>query len=48
MGQVAQAAKAIGYGLDGPSSIPDVGRAGDFVHSFVSILVLGSSQHPIK
>ena len=36
--------KALGYGLNGPGSIPGVGG----VHSFVSRLVLGSTQPPIK
>ena len=40
--------KALGYGLDGPGSIPGVGGVEIFLHSFVSRLVLGSTQLPIK
>ena len=40
--------KALGYGLDDPGSIPGVGGGGDFLHSFMSRLVLGSTQPPIK
>ena len=40
--------KALGYGLDGPGSIPGVGEVEIFLHSFVSRLVLGSTQPPIK
>ena len=40
--------KALCYGLDGPGSIPGVGGVEIFLHSFVSRLVLGSTQPPIK
>ena len=40
--------KALGYGLDGPSSIPGVGGVEIFLHSFVSRLALGSTEPPIK
>ena len=40
--------KVLGYWLDGPGSIPVVGGVQIFVHSFVSRLVLGSTQLPIK
>ena len=40
--------KALGYGLDGPGSIPGVGGVEIFLHSFGSRLVLGSTQPPIK
>ena len=40
--------KALGYGLDGPGSIPGVGGVEIFFRSFVSRLVLGSTQPPIK
>ena len=40
--------KALGYGLDGPSLIPGVGEVEILLHSFVSRLVLGSTQAPIK
>ena len=39
---------ALGYGLDGPGSIPGVGVVEIFLHSFVSRLALGSTQPPIK
>ena len=38
--------KALGYGLDGPSSIPRVGGVEIFLHSYVSRLALGSTQLP--
>ena len=40
--------KALGYGLDGPGSIPGVGGVEIFLHSFVSRLALESTQPPIK
>ena len=40
--------KALGYGLDGPGSIPSVGRLEIFLHYIVCRLVLGSTQPPIK
>ena len=40
--------KALGYVLDGPGSIPVVGGVEMLLHSFVSRLVLGSTQPPIK
>ena len=40
--------KALRYGLDGLGSIPGAGGVETFLHSFVSILVLGSTQPPIK
>ena len=40
--------KALGYGLDNPGSIPCVGRVEIFLHSFVSRLVLGFIQPPIR
>ena len=39
---------SLGYGLDGSGSIPGVGGVEIFLHSFVSILILGSTQPPIK
>ena len=44
-GQVrSSSGKALGYGLDGPG----VGGVEIFLRSFVSRLVLGSTQSPIK
>ena len=40
--------KALGYGLDGPGSSPGVGGVENFLRSFVSRLVLTSTQPPIK
>ena len=40
--------KALGYGLDVPGSIPGVGEVEIFLYSFLSRLVLGSTQTPIK
>ena len=40
--------KAIDYGLDDPGSIPYVGGVENFLHYFVTRLVLGSTQPPIK
>ena len=40
--------KALGYGLDGLGSILDGGGMEIFVHYFVSKLVVGSTQPPIK
>ena len=39
--------KALGYGLDGSGSIPGVGGVEIFLNTFVSRLVLGSTQPPI-
>ena len=40
--------KALGYGLDGPGSIPGVGGVEIFLHSFESRQALGSTQSPYK
>ena len=40
--------KMLGYGLDGPHSIPGVGGVEIFLHSFVSRLALGSTKPPIN
>ena len=40
--------KVLGYRLGGPGSIPGVGEVEIFLHTFVSRLVLGSTQPPIK
>ena len=40
--------QSLDYGLDGLGSIPNVGRVEIFLHSFMSRLVLGSTQPPIK
>ena len=40
--------KALGYGLGDPDLIPDVGGVEIFLHSFVSSVLLGSAQPPIK
>ena len=40
--------RVLGYGLDGPGSIPGVGGVEIFLRSFVSRLALGSTQPPIK
>ena len=40
--------KSLGYGLDGPDSIPTIGGLEIFLHSFVSRLALGSTQSPVK
>ena len=40
--------KALGWRLDGLGSIPDVGGVEIFLHTFVSRLVLESTQPPIK
>ena len=40
--------KALDYGLEGPGSILGVGGVLIFLHTFVSRLVLGSTQAPIK
>ena len=40
--------KVLGYGLDGPGRIKSVEGAEVFLPSFVSRLVLGSTQPPIK
>ena len=47
-GSGSSSGKALAYGLNGPGSIPGVGRVEIFLHSFVSELVLGSTQPPIK
>ena len=46
MGKVVQV--AVGYGLDGSGSTPGDGGVEIFLHSFVSRLVLGTTQPPIK
>ena len=46
MGQVQ--GKALDYGLDGHGSIPGVRGVEIFLLSFVSRLVLGFTQPPIK
>ena len=48
VGQITQAESLLVMGLDGPSSIPGVGKVKIFLHSFVSKLVVGSTQPPIK
>ena len=47
-GPGSSSGKALSYGLDGPGSIPGVRGVEIFLHSFVSRLVLGSTQPPIK
>ena len=47
-GPGSSSGKALGYGLDGPGSIPDVRGVEIFLRSFVSRLVLRSTQPPIK
>ena len=47
-GPGSSSGKALSYGLDGPGSIPGVGGVEIFLCSFVSRLVLGSTQPPIK
>ena len=47
-GPGSSSGKALGYGLDGPGSIPGVGGVEIFLCSFVSRLVLRSTQPPIK
>ena len=47
-GPGGSSSKALGYGLDGPGSIPGVGGVENFLHSFMSRLVLESTQTPIK
>ena len=47
-GAGSSSSKALGYGLDGPGSIPGVGGVEIFLRSFVSRLVLESTQPPIK
>ena len=47
-GPVDSSGKALAYGLDGVDSIPGVGVVDIFLHSFLSKLVLGSIQPPIK
>ena len=46
--KVSSSGKALGYRLDGPGSIPGGGGVVIFLYSFVSRLVLGSSQPPVK
>ena len=48
IGPGGSSGKALGYGLNGPGSIPGVGGVEILLHSFVSRLVLGSTQPPIK
>ena len=40
--------EALGYGLDGPGSIPGDGEVEIFLHSFMFRLVLSPTQPPIK
>ena len=47
-GPGSSSGKVLGYGLDGPGSIPGVGGVEIFLHSFVSRLVLGFTQPLIK
>ena len=47
-GPGSSSGKALSYGLDGPGSIPGVGGVEIFLRSFVSSLVLGSTQPPVK
>ena len=47
-GPCSSSGKALGYGLDGPGSIPGVGVVEIFLYSFLSRLVLRSIQPPIK
>ena len=47
-GPGSSSGKALRYGLDGPGSIPGVGGVEIFLRSFVSRLVLRSTQPPIK
>ena len=46
--QGGSSGKALGYGLDGLGSIPNVGGVEIFLHFFVSRLALGSTQPPLK
>ena len=48
MGQVSQAARRLATELDGPGPIPSVGEVEIFLRSFMSTLILGSTQPPIK
>ena len=47
-GPGSSSGKTLGYGLDGPGSILGVGGVEIFLRSFVSRLVLRSTQSPIK
>ena len=47
-GSGSSSGKAYGYGMDGPGSIPGVKGVEIFLRSFMSRLVLGSTQPPIK
>ena len=47
-GPGSSSGKALGYGLDGPGSIPGDGGVEIFLRSFMSRLVLRSTQPPIK
>ena len=47
-GSGSSSSKALGYGLDGLGSIPGVGGVEIFLRSFMSRLVLRSTQPPIK
>ena len=47
-GSGSSSGKALDYGLDGPGSIPGVGGMEIFLHFFMSRLVLGSTQPPLK
>ena len=47
-GPVSSSGKMLDYGLDSQSSTPGVRGVEIFLHSFVSRLVLGSTQPPMK
>ena len=47
-GPGSSSGKAMGYGLDGPGLILGVGEVEIFLRSFMSKLVLRSTQPPIK
>ena len=47
-GPGSSSGKAFGCGLDGPGSIQSVGGVEIYLRSFMSRLVLGSTQPPIK
>ena len=47
-GPGSSSGKVLDSGLDGTGSIPGVGGLEIFLHSFVSRLVLGTTQPPIE
>ena len=47
-GPGSSSGKALGYGLDGPGSIPSVGGVENFLRSFVFRQALRSTQPPIN